>query len=298
MIEKPFKMAAASFVGVPGDKEGNLEKIAEICAELRKEKVSLVLFPELSISGFLPNHPVIEHEPWLRKGIKTVREWAETIPGPSTDRLIEIAMANDLLISAGLFENNGTHIHNTQVLVGIGVGVEGMVSVSRKLHIPMFEAPFYDGGPAPEVADTDLGRIGTCICFDNVLPESTRLLAVQGADIVLFPYASDPDPKTAPGWVGHNAMLIQTRCKENGFFGLAVNQTGRVESLGAQQTFPGGGMFIAPTGKILKVWEGETAQPGRMIVEVDPKYLNDARSDPEFGMRFRRPGLYWPLTEG
>jgi len=293
MIPKPYKMAAASFFGRPGDKEGNLEKIAENCAELRKENVRLVLFPELSLSGFLPNHPRKEHEPWLRIGIKTVRQWAETIPGPSTDRLHELSMEHDMVICAGLFEDAGTHIHNSQVLVGPG----GILSVTRKMHIPMFEAPFYDGGGAPEVVDTDLGRIGICICFDTVLPESTRMLAVQGAEIVLFPFASDPDPKTAPGWIGQNAMLLQTRCKENGFFGLAVNQTGRFEHLGIDQTFPAGGMFIAATGKILKVWEGETAQPGTMIVEVDPKYLDEARCDPEFGMRFRRPGIYWPLTE-
>src|SRR3972149_10806617 len=115
MIAKPCKIATASFIGRSGDKEGNLEKIAEACKELRNENARLVLFPELSLSGFLPNHPRKEHEPWLRMGIKAIRQWAETIPGPSTDRLHEIALEYDMLICAGLLEDAGAHVHHTQV---------------------------------------------------------------------------------------------------------------------------------------------------------------------------------------
>jgi predicted amidohydrolase len=293
MLERETRIAAAAIHSLPGQPAANLELMAPVCRNLKSEGVELILFPELSLSGFLPNHPVREHEPWLRVGLKTVRNWAEPIPGPSVRGLLDLAEELGCFISAGLFEDAGSLVHNTQVLAGPG----GFLHLTRKMHIPIFEAPFYNGGGPSAVAQTPLGRVGTAICFDTLLPESTRLLAIQDPDLVLFPFASDPDPKTVEGWFDNNAPLLRIRCLENGFFGLAVNQNGPVSALGEEMYFPGGGFFLGPRGQVLAQWKGETAFPGTLIVDLDPTLLEEARSHPEFGLRFRRPELYRGLAD-
>lgn len=291
-MQKPkFRAAAASVPSQPGEKKKNLELIRERCGELSRHSPRLILFPELSAVGFLPNHPTKEHQPWLFEGMRKVREWSETIPGPTTDALVQIAGEFDVMISAGLFEDAGPLVHNTQVLVC----PDGILGVTRKMHIPLFEAPFYNGGGPPIVAETPLGRIGTSICFDTMLPESTRLLQIENAELVLFPFASDPEPRTVEGWIENNAMLLRTRCMENGFFGLVCNYAGRISGLGEEMHFPGGGMLIGPKGQLIEVWRGEA--PGSMIAEIDPGLLAEARSGPEFGPRFRRPELYEALVD-
>ncbi len=291
MQKDRFRVAAASIPAQPGNVEENVAMIRQICSKVHKENPELILFPELSAVGFLPNHPTVEHQPWLVEGIAWVRATAETIPGPTTDRLVEIATEFGLMISAGLFEDAGPCIHNVQVLVG----PSGLIQATRKMHIPMFEAPFYNGGGAPVVSDTRIGKIGTSICFDTLMPESTRLLQVEGAELVLMPFASDPEPRTVEGWIANNQMLLRTRCLENGFFGLVCNYSGHVEGLGESMDFPGGGMLIGPRGQVLESWPGESETI--MIAEIDPSLLEEARAHTEFGPRFRRPELYEGLID-
>jgi len=190
-----------------------------------------------------------------------------------------------------MFEDAGPLIHNTQVLVG----PSGILNATRKMHIPMFEAPFYNGGGLPVVCETDLGRVGTSICFDTLFPEATRLLQIEGAELVLMPFASDPEPRTVEGWIANNEMLLRTRCLENGFFALVVNYSGHVEGLGESMDFPGGGMLIGPRGQVLERWPGQASTT--MMAEIDPVLLAEARAHTEFAPRFRRPELYESLSD-
>ncbi|MEZ6045403.1 MAG: carbon-nitrogen hydrolase family protein [Planctomycetaceae bacterium] len=146
-----------------------------------------------------------------------------------------MARKHDLWFSVGLLEDAGNLMFNTQILVG----PTGLCGRWRKMHIPMFETPFYNGGEAPQVVETELGRIGCNICFDSLLPESTRLLAVQNVEIVLFPYAADPPPRTPAGWEAWASTALAARCAENGVFGVACNYVGEVECAGVKQNFPG-----------------------------------------------------------
>ena len=174
MIEL-LRIAAASVESKPGDTGGNLEKIAASAAHASNEGADLILFPELSITGFIPNHPVGDHSVWIRQALAAARKAAQPIPGPAVNTLIEIAAGSGIHIAAGMLEDAGNVLYNTHVLVG----PSGLLGAWRKMHIPMFEMPFYNGGPAPSVAETPFGRVGVNICFDALLPESTRLLAVK-----------------------------------------------------------------------------------------------------------------------
>jgi predicted amidohydrolase len=280
----------AAAIPVPsqtGAVEENLALIEAAAREAARTGAELALFPELSLTGFLPNHPVGDHAAWLREALAAARAIAQPIPGPATEALVRIAAGTGLLLAAGLLENAGPVLHNTQVLAG----PDGLLGVWRKLHVPMFEMPFYNGGAGLEVAATPLGRIGVNICFDALLPESTRLLAVQGVDLVLFPFAADPPPGTAEAWADWALPALRARCAENGVFGLAVNYTGTVRCAGVSQTFPGGAAALDPHGKVL----GAPAA-GMMVAAFERAVLEAARAEPDYLFRFRRPELYGPLA--
>lgn len=281
------RIAAAAVESKPGEIAANLEKMDALCATA-SQGADLILFPELSLSGFVPNHPTGNHEAWLRSALHGARSMAQPLDGPGVRGLIAIAQKHNLLISAGLLEDAGNLMFNTHVLAGPG----GLLGFWRKMHIPMFEMPFYVGGGAPRVVETPLGRIGVNICFDALIPESTRLLAVGNAEIVLFPFAADPPPKTPAGWAAWAGTALRARCAENGVFGVAVNYLGDVEFAGVPQSFPGGAMAVGPRGEILAEPDGASI----IFVELRRSDLLAARSEPEYLFRFRRPDLYGPLT--
>lgn len=287
------RVAAVTTDSKPGAAAENLRKIDTRCGEAADQGAQLVLLPELSLSGFTPNHPEKAHESWLRAAMWESKQFAEPLAGPSVDTLSQIAARRRLFISAGLLEDAGTLLFNTQVLVG----PDGLVGRWRKMHIPMFELPFYNGGDAPRVIDTPLARIGVNICFDAFLPESTRLLAVQNAEIVLFPFAADPPPRTPQGWTAWAGLTIRARCMENAVFGVACNYAGLVELAGARQEFPGGGLIVSPRGDVMAEWPEHGNACAMLVADLAGESLHAARAEPEYSYRFRRPELYGPLVQ-
>ena len=282
-------VAAANCPSQPGATTRNIEQIVHLADRAANAHAKLVLFPELSLTGFLPNHPETNHAAWLRQALQFARSTAERLDGPSVRTLTMMAQQIGIYIAAGLLEDAGNVLYNTHILVG----PQGLAGAWRKMHIPMFEMPFYNGGPAPSVADTPLGRIGINICFDALIPESTRLLAVQNAEIVLFPFAADPPPVTAAGWAAWAGPALRARCQENGLFGVAANYSGHVQCTGVEQTFPGGAMVTGPRGEVL----AEQAEGGNLLLqELSAADLLAARAEPEYLFRFRRPELYGSLA--
>ncbi len=197
-MTRDLRGAAVPFGGEPGRTELNLAGMEEWCRKAADGGADLVVFPELSVTGFIPNHPVGDHADWLRRGLQMAWRTAERLDGPAVQALIRISREAGIYVAAGLMENAGNVLLNTFVLVGEG----RLVGHWRKMHIPMFEMPIYNGGGVPEVFETPFGRVGANICFDTLLPESTRLLGVQNCEIGLFPFAADPAPGTAEAWAG------------------------------------------------------------------------------------------------
>jgi N-carbamoylputrescine amidase len=292
-MREQVRMAAVSTATRPGDTGGNLSEIGQWAATAKQAGAELVLFPELSLTVFIPNHPTGDHDSWLRTALAGARSLAEPLSGTAVNGLIAIAQQNNILVSAGLLEEAGNLLHNTQVVVG----PDGLLASWRKMHVPMFEMPFYNGGDNPPVIETPLGRLGVNICFDALMPESTRLLAVQNVEIVLFPFAADPPPVTPLGWQNWAAPALHSRCQENGVFGLACNYVGQVEFAGVKQSFPGGGLAMGPRGELLAEWPTDQGEPAMLIADFHSEMLQAARAEPEYLYRFRRPELYGPLAE-
>lgn len=291
-MQERVRVAAAAADTRPGQIEANLEKIDLWTSQAAAAGAQLVLFPELSLTGFIPNHPPQDHEVWLRRALVEARRQAIAMSTPAVRALIAIAARHGVLVSVGMLEDAGNLLFNTQLLVG----PEGTLGAWRKMHVPMFEMPFYNGGPAPLVVDTPLGRVGANICFDALIPESTRLLAVQNVEIVLFPFAADPPPRSPAGWAQWAAPAIRARAVENGVFGVACNYVGRVACAGVEQDFPGGGLIVSPRGASLAEWSTPAGQCGLIVADLEASDLESARAEPEYLFRFRRPELYGPLA--
>jgi predicted amidohydrolase len=292
MMLNNVRVAAVAVDTQPGRVAENLEKISAWAGRAAAAGAQLVLFQELSLTGFLPNHPTRDHDAWLREALRFARETAEGLDGRAVRELSRIAAGHDVLISAGLLEDAGNVLHNTQVLVDR----TGLVGHWRKMHVPMYEMPFYNGGGVPDVVETRLGRIGANICFDALMPESTRLLAVRNVEIVLFPFAADPPPATPRGWADWAGPALRCRCAENGVYGVACNAVGTVTVASASQFFPGGGMAIDPRGEIFGEWTAAAGEPGMLVVDLSAEGLLRARAEPEYLYRFRRPELYGSLA--
>jgi predicted amidohydrolase len=292
-VQNDVRVAAVAVDTKPGELEKNLETIDRWCATATEAGAQLVLFQELSLTGFIPNHPKGEHDAWLRRALREARSMAQTVPGPGTNQLTEIAKRRNVLVAAGLLEEAGNVLFNTHVLVG----PDGFLGAWRKMHVPMYEMPFYNGGGPPEVVDTTLGRIGVNICFDALLPESTRLLAVQNVEFVLFPFAADTPPVSPQGWADWAGPALKARCVENGIFGIACNSVGRVECAGVEQNFPGGGMIVGPRGESIQEWTHAAGEPGMIVATLSADTLRAARAEPEYLFRFRRPELYGSLAQ-
>lgn len=290
------QIVTAAAVGIrsqPGQIAENLTAIAQGAKRAAAAGAGLVLFPELSLSGFIPNHPVGDHSQWLRAALRGAWQIAQPIDSPAVHELCRIARTENMLLCAGMLEDAGNLLFNTQLLVGS----EGVLGTWRKMHIPMFEMPFYQPGEPGKVVDAPCGRIGVNICFDGFIPESTRLLSIDNAELVLFPFAADPPPGTAAAWHQWGAPALRCRCAENGVFGLACNYQGSVEFAGAQQHFPGGAMAIDPRGREIEPLSISDTANSVFVFQFRDEDLRAARAEPEYLYRFRRPEIYGRLAQ-
>jgi len=173
------KIALAQISCKVGDKASNISKMASYITKARKQKADLIVFPELSLTGY------------------TVRdrtyELAETIPGPSTQKIEKLAKQNNMHIIYGMMEKsakaNGV-VYNTSVLTA----PNGTIGQYRKMHLPTHsifeEKRYFRHGYEPIVFSTDIGKIGLIICYDVFFPEIARVLRLKGAEFIVCISAS------------------------------------------------------------------------------------------------------------
>ena len=178
---------------------------------------------------------------------KTYVEVSEPVPGPSTQVLGEVAREHGMYIVAGVYERESQAVYNTAVLIDREGNLAGKY---RKTHLP--EAEVRGGitsGDDYPVFETDFGRVGIQICYDNFFPEVARALAVNGAEVIFLPIWGDGrgEPET------HTAVY-QARAIDNAVF-LVVSNYSQKRSLIVDRW----GSLIADTG-------GEF---GVEVVEVD-----------------------------
>jgi N-carbamoylputrescine amidase len=233
---------------------------------------------------------------------------AETIPGPSTTRLGEVAREARVVVIASLFERRAPGLyHNTAVTLN----VDGTIaSVYRKMHIPddpLYYEKFYfaPGDLGFKAVDTAFGRVGTLVCWDQWYPEGARLTALQGAEVLFYPTAIGwhPAEKDEFGAAQYDAWQTVQRAHAiaNGVYVAAVNRVGHEQgdilgnrAPGAGLEFWGGSFLADPFGRVIAKASHDTEEI--VLGEVDMALLEDTRRNWPF-LRDRRIDAYAPITQ-
>ncbi len=229
---------------------------------------------------------------------------AEAIPGPATDELGVLARELGIVIVASLFERRAAGLyHNTAVVLERDGTIAGRY---RKMHIPDdpgFYEKFYftpgDLGFAP--IDTSVGRLGVLVCWDQWYPEAARLMALAGAELLLYP--------TAIGWDPRDGETEQARQREawitvqrahaiaNGLPVVVANRVGlEPDPSGSSKgiRFWGSSFITGPQGEILA--EAGRDQPTVLVHEIDLERTESVRRIWPF-LRDRRIDAYADLVK-
>jgi N-carbamoylputrescine amidase len=248
-----------------GSADANLARIEQRVAEAAGNGAKLVLLQELHNGAYFCQHQdVCEFE------------HAEPIPGPSTERLGALAKKHGVVIVGSLFERRGAGLyHNTAVVLERDGSLAGKY---RKMHIPDdpgFNEKFYftpgDMGFTP--IDTSVGRLGVLVCWDQWYPEAARLMALAGAELLLYPTAIgwDPQDDQAEKDRQRNAWILSHRghAVANGLPVLSCNRTGHEASPVGRSgiDFWGSSHVLGPQGEFLA--EAPVDAPQVLMAEVD-----------------------------
>ncbi|MEL7579568.1 carbon-nitrogen hydrolase [Pseudoalteromonas sp. D15MCD-2] len=233
-----------------------------------------------------------------------VFDLAETIPGPSTDTLGALAKELNVVIVSSLFEKRATGLyHNTAVVLETDGSIAGKY---RKMHIPDdpgFYEKFYftPGDLGFEPIQTSVGKLGVLVCWDQWFPEAARLMAMAGAEILIYP--------TAIGWDPRDEKDEQTRQKDawvisqrahavaNGVPVISCNRVGHESDPSAQSKgiqFWGNSFIAGPQGEILA--EANNSDEQLLVVELDQARSENIRRIWPY-LRDRRIDHYQDLTK-
>jgi len=152
--------------------EENLASMVRAAREASQNQAKLIVFPECSLTGY------------VFSSREEALPYAETIPGPSTEALLSICKELEIYIVFGLLEKEDDKLFNALSFVG----PKGFVASYRKNHLPFLGIDrFVDKGNRPfQVHSTPIGNIGVHICYDVLFPESARIMALLGADIIVL----------------------------------------------------------------------------------------------------------------
>ena len=229
-MKRKIKLALAQISSRRENKKENLRKIEEFTKKAKEAAADLVIFPELSLTGYVVHDQIYE--------------LAETIPGPSTQRIEELAKKTGMHIIFGMPELSKkaeATIFNTAVFVG----PKGIIGKYRKMYLPTHsvfeEKRYFRPGYQTAAFNTPLGNIGLCICYDLFFPEVCRLTRLKGAELIISISASPAVRRS------YFEILTAARALENTVFLAYVNLVGVEDGL----QFWGGSRLIGPTGDVI-----------------------------------------------
>ena len=221
---------------------------------------------------------------------------AETIPGPSTEFFGALAKQLNVVIVISLFEKRAVGLyHNTAVVLEKDGSIAGTY---RKMHIPddpAYYEKFYftPGDLGFQPIQTSVGTLGVMVCWDQWYPEAARLMALAGAEILIYPTAigySDEDDEAEQQRQREAWTTVQRgHAVANGLPVVAVNRVGREDTI----NFWGSSFIAGPQGEIL--YRASEKEEESKIIEVDLAHSENVRRWWPF-LRDRRIENYSDLT--
>jgi N-carbamoylputrescine amidase len=276
-----------------GDTHDNVARLAEGIADLAKRGARLIVLQELHNSLYFCQTEDVSNF-----------DLAEPIPGPSTRLFGELAKEHGVVIVTSLFERRAPGLyHNTAVVIERDGNIAG---IYRKMHIPddpAYYEKFYftpgDLGFRP--INTTVGRLGIMVCWDQWYPEAARLMALQGAEVLIYPTAIGYESSDSPDEQQRQRMAWQTvqrgHAVANGLPVIAVNRVGHEPDPSGQTngiTFWGSSFVTGPQGEI--IYEASTDEEESIIVSMDMEHSEQVRRWWPF-LRDRRIDKYDEITK-
>jgi N-carbamoylputrescine amidase len=269
-------------MSMSADPQANLETAAVRVEEAARRGAQVICLPELYRSQY-----------FCQREDPAFFDLAETIPGPSTERLAAVARKHSVAVVVPVFEKRAAGLyHNSAVILDEGE----RVGLYRKMHIPddpAFYEKFYftPGDLGFRSFDTRAGRVGALICWDQWYPEGARLTALQGASVLFYPTAIGwhPHEKEKFGAAQRDAWrtIQRSHAIANGVFVAAVNRVGREGDPGLE--FWGSSFLCDPFGVV--VAEASADREEILMGEIDLARIEDVRRNWPF-LRDRRIDAY------
>lgn len=275
------------------DTRENILRLAEGIADLAKRGAELIILQELHNSLYFCQ-------------VENVNNFdlAEPIPGPSTDMFGELARQYGVVIVTSLFERRAPGLyHNTAVVIERDGCIAGKY---RKMHIPddpAYYEKFYftPGDLGFHPIDTSVGRLGVMVCWDQWYPEAARLMALQGAEILIYPTAIGYESSDTPEEQQRQRRAWQTvqrgHAVANGLPVVAVNRVGHEPDPSGQTNgimFWGTSFVAGPQGEIF--YEASEDEEESIIVDIDMAHSEQVRRWWPF-LRDRRIEEYGGITK-
>src|SRR5688572_1490627 len=269
------------------DPDANLRTAVTRVREAAAQGARVICLPELFRSRYFAQRE--DHAAF---------DLAEPIPGPSTEALGKAAKETGAVVIVPIFERRAPGLyHNSAVVIDANGETRG---VYRKMHIPddpAYYEKFYftPGDLGFRAFDTQVGRIGTLVCWDQWYPEGARLTALQGAGILFYPTAIGwhPAEKQSHGAQQLDAWRTVQRAHaiSNGVFVAAVNRVGHEKPSGGGDgiEFWGHSFIADPFGVVLA--EGPADRETLLVTEVDTARIEEVRRGWPF-LRDRRVDAY------
>jgi len=280
-------IAAVQMNAPLGETERNLDQIERWARQAAASGAELVCFPELCITGH-----------WCAGEVWSA---AESVPeGPSCQRLNRLARELGVYLSVGLAELEAGVAYNTQVIIG----PTGIVGKQRKLHMSADEYFHFRMGTQIPVFDIGKCKLGIGICYDNLLPEVSRIAAIEGAEVYLMPHAArigqwpQADRRQQQVVADIKAQwskVYAARAYDNGMYVVACNQAGQAGQ--EPLTNHGGGIMVFdPEGKLIAESRTRAIEDEMVICRLEAEAFAQRREGRCFNLQTRRPELYGPLA--
>jgi beta-ureidopropionase len=276
---REVKVAGIQVKCIVGTKEEIVDNALGVLEQAGKEEAQICLLGELFS---------MEYDRFLQREFekyKPMFDIAEPIPGPTINKVSQIAKKYGMYVIAPIFEKAGPGVYYNSAAV---IDSEGhVIGITRKRHIPAvqsLEKLYFRPGSEFSVYTAPFGKFGIGICFDRRFPETARILALNGAEIYFNPVA-------AGGYVKETYELIaRMRAIDNAMFSVFVNRVGDE----GNTHFFGDSIICDPWGRIIA--SGEERENDVVSALINLEDVDTARI--ESGVfRDLRPELYHRLTE-
>ncbi|MFQ6015327.1 MAG: nitrilase-related carbon-nitrogen hydrolase [Anaerolineae bacterium] len=261
------------------DKEKMIEKHIKLIGQAAEQGSQITCLQELF---FAPYFCQVQDAEWY--------SWAEPIPGPTTERMQEVAKKHGMALVVPLYEEEDTGIYyNTAVVIDADGTLLGKYRKTHLPHVGGFWEKFYfrPGNLGYPVFQTKFARVGVYICYDRHFPEGARMLGLHGAEIVYIPSA------TSRGLSMHLWFIEQTsHAIANGYFVGTINRVGQEKELGPNDYY-GSSYFCNPRGQIIA--QASDTEEEVLVADLDLDLIREVRNTWQF-YRDRRPDAYGDLV--